>query len=76
MSAERAERIGRAAAEHHRHVDAAGDRDIGARALLAGNRRRASGPLFTLNAVQVSRGVAVDLGRQLGAGDGDQSRRR
>ena len=31
-AAERAERIGRAAAEHDRHVDAAGDGDIGARA--------------------------------------------
>ena len=32
VAAERAEGIGRAAAQHHRHVDAAGDRDVDPRA--------------------------------------------
>ena len=40
-AAERAERIGRAAAEHHRHVDAAGDRDVEPRAAPSGSRRTA-----------------------------------
>ena len=69
-AAERAERIGRAAAEHHRHVDAAGDRDIGARAGLQEIEGEHLARLDAEGRPGLAR-LAVDLRRQLGAGDGD-----
>ena len=71
VAAERPQRIGRAAAEHHRHVDAAGHGQAGARAALhVFEAQRAA----RLDAQCHVAGLdhAVDLRLHLGAGHGDQ----
>ena len=72
MTAERAKRIGRPAAEHDRHVDAARDRDIGARALLQKVEGQRLARLHEKARPCLAR-LAVDLRRQLGAGHRDHA---
>ncbi len=69
-AADHAERVGRAAAEHDRHVDAAGDRDVRAG---AGAQEVEREHLPRLDGERGPAGLllAVELERQVGAGDGD-----
>ena len=75
VAAERTERVGRAAAEHDRHVDAAGDGEIGAGAGLEEVEGKHVALLHGEGRPVVA-GFAVDLGRHRRAGDGDGRIRR